>query len=180
MDTARFPEIAKAVGAQRGGKYIKRIPKPGGGYRYVYAEPLGGAAVEMRQIKKETTDLFSPATPQGKHVEASRASLRLADKHVKQGKPKLAYSKLMEANRQANIATGIVRDHIESAFRNKTISLDQKHKVEDHFYSKTKKWLGDHQDKHNAIHSKIREITPPRERAHLTRGPVEQPQAKKN
>ena len=32
MDTAQFPEIAKAVG----GKYLKRIPKPGGGYKYVY------------------------------------------------------------------------------------------------------------------------------------------------
>ncbi len=36
MNTAQFPEIAKAVGAQRGGKYLKRTPLPGGGYRYTY------------------------------------------------------------------------------------------------------------------------------------------------
>lgn len=39
MWTSRFPRIAKAVGAQRGGKYLRRIPRPGGGYTYVYAEP---------------------------------------------------------------------------------------------------------------------------------------------
>lgn len=44
MDTQQFPEIAKAVGAQRGGKYLKRIPKPGGGYRYVYKEEVGKKA----------------------------------------------------------------------------------------------------------------------------------------
>lgn len=36
MNTQQFPEIAKAVGVQRGGKYLKRIPLPGGGYRYIY------------------------------------------------------------------------------------------------------------------------------------------------
>jgi hypothetical protein len=36
MNTQQFPEIAKAVGAQRGGKYLKRVAKPGGGYRYIY------------------------------------------------------------------------------------------------------------------------------------------------
>lgn len=35
MNTSAFPEIAKAV--QRGGKYIKRVPKPGRGYRYIYS-----------------------------------------------------------------------------------------------------------------------------------------------
>jgi hypothetical protein len=36
----KYPGIAKAAGAQRGGKYLKRIPKPGGGYRYIYKEEV--------------------------------------------------------------------------------------------------------------------------------------------
>jgi hypothetical protein len=35
VDTKRFPEIAKAVGH----KYVRRVAKPGGGYRYIYKEP---------------------------------------------------------------------------------------------------------------------------------------------
>lgn len=38
MNTEEFPEISKAVGAH---KYIKRVLKVGGGYRYIYEQPKG-------------------------------------------------------------------------------------------------------------------------------------------
>lgn len=58
MNTAQFPEILKAVGGQKGGKYLKRIPKPGGGYRYIYEQPKGEkrgkGGITERQIAEYT------------------------------------------------------------------------------------------------------------------------------
>lgn len=53
----RFPEIAKAVGAQRGGKYLKRVPKSGGGYRYVYHSEKHRVAHQAEGMKRRAKKL---------------------------------------------------------------------------------------------------------------------------
>lgn len=56
MNKSKFPEIVKAVGAQRGGKYLKRVPKPGGGYRYVYKET--GDAEGRLKVQERISSYF--------------------------------------------------------------------------------------------------------------------------
>ena len=56
MNTLQFPEIAKAVGGQRGGKYLKRIPKPGGGYRYVYKETEGKGSETRKRVAADAVN----------------------------------------------------------------------------------------------------------------------------
>lgn len=65
----RFPEIAKAVGA----KYLKRIPKAGGGYRYIYKEPKSEKAKEykekqMSQIADKLINIYRGSPEMAKQI----------------------------------------------------------------------------------------------------------------
>jgi hypothetical protein len=89
MNTQQFPEIAKAV--QRGGKYLKRVPKPGGGYRYVYKEKEDQKA-GVRQMEKEIDAIRT-----SKKFEAAQAKERLAEKYLKRGRNEAAIDKMQDA-----------------------------------------------------------------------------------
>lgn len=87
-------------GEQRGGKYKRRIAKPGGGFRYVYDSPKSKSEAPMESIKRLATygqDRFDKSIQRGGEID------KLISKD-RAGIAKLA--KKMVAHHEANMVEG--------------------------------------------------------------------------
>jgi hypothetical protein len=73
----RFPEIAKAVTH----KYLRKIPLPGGGYRYVYAE-AGAPGHKTVKVPSEIKSREGAAT-YSKATQFGRDATEKVDKEIK-------------------------------------------------------------------------------------------------
>jgi len=120
--------ILKTVGVMRGGKYIRRESKPGGGYKYTYRESYkqtSRAARSASSVAKEASNKAKKTGSKEDHEKAHQAHSHAMQQHQKafkelaRGYRPEEMGHLYEAHRDAYRRHGREMDHHKKAANGK-------------------------------------------------------------